>query len=51
MENNNQHRVLAIVPDLFFAAKINETAKHVGASVEFARSERNFWARPPTPLR
>ena len=49
MNNNNQRRVLAIVPDIFFSAKINETAKHVGATVEFARSAAELLGKTSDP--
>ena len=45
MKNTLQRRVVAIVPDIFFSAKIAETAKHVGATVEFARSESELLGR------
>jgi CheY-like chemotaxis protein len=32
-------RVLAVLEDLFFTVKINESAKRAGLAVEFARSE------------
>ena len=35
-------KVVAIVPDLFFAAKISGTAKQVGATLEFANSEQDL---------
>lgn len=31
--------VLAVIEDLFFTVKINESAKHAGLPVEFVRSE------------
>jgi CheY-like chemotaxis protein len=34
-------KVLAVVEDLFFTAKINESAKHAGISVEFVKSEKD----------
>lgn len=49
MNNNNQRRIVAIVPDLFFSAKITETAKHVGATVEFARSETELLGKTADP--
>ena len=33
-------KVVAVVPDLFFAAKISETARQVGVAVEFATSQQ-----------
>ncbi len=35
----NQKKVLAVLEDLFFAVKINETAKRAGFPVEFVKSE------------
>lgn len=32
-------KVLAVIEDLFFTVKINESAKHAGLPVEFVRSE------------
>ena len=45
MSTEVPRRVVAVVPDLFFAAKIGETAKHVGAEVEFARSAEDLLRR------
>ena len=39
---NDGAKVVAVVPDLFFAAKISETAKQVGATLEFANSEQDL---------
>jgi CheY-like chemotaxis protein len=39
METANNRKVIAGVPDLFFAAKIGETARQLGVTVEFASSE------------
>ena len=38
MAEENRYRVVAGVPDLFFAAKIGETARQLGVAVEFASS-------------
>lgn len=38
MAVENQRRVVAGVPDLFFASKIGETARQLGVAVEFASS-------------
>jgi CheY-like chemotaxis protein len=38
-------RIVAVVNDLFFVAKIRETAERAGAAVEFATSEQALWAR------
>jgi CheY-like chemotaxis protein len=40
MAEMNGKRVLAGVPDLFFASKISETARQLGLSVEFASSHK-----------
>jgi CheY-like chemotaxis protein len=32
-------KVLAVIEDLFFTVKINESAKHAGLAVEFVKSE------------
>ena len=45
MSREVPRRVVAVVPDLFFAAKIGETAKQVGAEVEFARSAEDLLRR------
>ena len=34
-----QKKVLAVIEDLFFTVKINESAKHAGLTAEFVRSE------------
>jgi CheY-like chemotaxis protein len=34
-------KVLAVVEDLFFSAKINESAKHAGIAIEFVKSEKD----------
>ncbi len=39
---NDGAKVVAIVPDLFFAAKISGTAKQVGTTLEFANSEQDL---------
>ena len=49
MENINQRRVVAVVPDIFFSAKIGETAKHVGTTVEFACSETELLGKTSAP--
>lgn len=38
MTGRNGNKIVAGVPDLFFAAKIGETARHLGVTVEFASS-------------
>jgi len=39
MKENHRNKILAVVDDLFFAAKISETAKRAGVGVEFATTE------------
>ncbi|MBI3694709.1 MAG: response regulator [Acidobacteria bacterium] len=39
MKENHHNRILAVVDDLFFAAKISETAKRAGVVVQFATTE------------
>ena len=39
---NDGVKVVAVVPDLFFAAKISGTAKQVGVTLEFANSEQDL---------
>jgi len=34
-----QKKVLAVIEDLFFTVKINESAKHAGLTAEFVKSE------------
>jgi CheY-like chemotaxis protein len=40
MQRQPNKRVLAVVSDLFFIAKINEAAKHAGVSVEYVTGEQ-----------
>jgi CheY-like chemotaxis protein len=40
MAGENGSRVVAGVPDLFFASKIGETARQLGVAVEFASSRQ-----------
>ena len=42
---NDGAKIVAVVPDLFFAAKISGTAKQVGATLEFANSEQELLAK------
>ena len=37
----NSKRILAVVEDLFFTVKINESAKRMGVPVEFVKSEKD----------
>jgi CheY-like chemotaxis protein len=39
MKDNHKNKILAVVDDLFFTAKIGETAKRMGVGVEFATTE------------
>jgi len=41
MLNQEKKRVLAVLEDLFFMVKINESAKRAGFSVEFVKSEED----------
>ena len=40
MHKQPNKRVLAVVSDLFFMAKINEAAKHAGVTVEYVAEEQ-----------
>ena len=51
MKENHRNRILAVVDDLFFAAKISEAAKRAGVGVEFATTEEavlGFAAQKPS---
>lgn len=37
----NNKKVLAVVEDLFFTVKINESAKRIGLPIEFVKSEED----------
>jgi PleD family two-component response regulator len=41
MQTQEKKRVLAVLEDLFFMVKINESAKRAGFSVEFVKSEED----------
>jgi PleD family two-component response regulator len=41
MQNQEKKTVLAVLEDLFFMVKINESAKRAGFSVEFVKSEED----------
>jgi CheY-like chemotaxis protein len=45
MENK---RILAVLDDLFFTVKINESAKRAGLPVEFIKSERDVLEKAKT---
>ncbi len=42
MESRPQSFVLAAVDDLFFGTKISDTARRVGASVQFVRTDKEL---------
>ena len=51
MKEDRRNQILAVVDDLFFAAKISETARRAGVGVEFASTEEavlGFAARKPS---
>lgn len=48
MQANHKSKILAVVDDLFFASKINETARRAGVAVEFATSEEAVLASAPS---
>jgi len=50
MPENSPRTILAAVPDLFFQAKIGETAKHVGAEVVFVSSGADVLDRDDASL-
>jgi CheY-like chemotaxis protein len=41
MPNNGNRKILAVVEDLFFTVKINESAKRAGLPIEFVKSEQD----------
>jgi CheY-like chemotaxis protein len=41
MPNNGPSKVIAVLEDLFFTVKINESAKRAGLPVEFVKSEKD----------
>jgi CheY-like chemotaxis protein len=45
MKNNHKSKILAVVDDLFFATKINETARRAGVAVDFVTSEEALFQR------
>src|SRR2546425_5826887 len=42
MQNQANKTVLAVVSDLFFAAKINEAAKRAGVALEYVTTEKDL---------
>jgi CheY-like chemotaxis protein len=45
MPNNGNRKILAVVEDLFFTVKINESAKRAGLPIEFVKSEQDALAK------
>ena len=41
MPNNGNRKILAVVDDLFFTVKINESAKRAGLPIEFVKSQQD----------
>ena len=41
----HNHRILAVVEDLFFTVKINESAKRAGMPIQFVKTEADTLAR------
>lgn len=48
MPIEQKNRVLAVLEDLFFMVKINESAKRAGFSVEFVKSEEDALVKART---
>jgi CheY-like chemotaxis protein len=48
MPTTEKKKVLAVLEDLFFTVKINESAKRAGLPVEFAKSEQDALDRAKT---
>ena len=48
MQKQANKRVLAVVSDLFFMAKIGEAAKHAGIPVEFVTAEKEVLEKAKT---
>lgn len=47
---DDEPRVLAVVPDLFFAAKISATAKQTGTRLEFVNSSQDLMIKSKKPI-
>ncbi|HYM12122.1 MAG TPA: response regulator [Bryobacterales bacterium] len=47
MQPNHKSKILAVVDDLFFVTKINETARRAGVTIEFATSEEAVLGSAP----
>lgn len=45
MPTEEKKKVLAVLEDLFFTVKINESAKRAGLPIEFVKSEQDALAR------
>jgi PleD family two-component response regulator len=45
MPTGNSKRILAVLEDLFFMVKINESAKRAGLPIEFVKSEEDVLAK------
>jgi len=45
MQQQEPKRVLAVVSDLFFSAKLADAAKRAGLALEFVKESRKFWPR------
>jgi len=43
--NSQPSKILAVVADLFFGAKIREAAKQAGATIEFVPGEDALWEK------
>jgi CheY-like chemotaxis protein len=48
MPTMDNKRILAVLDDLFFTVKINESAKRAGLPVEFIKSERDVLEKAKT---
>jgi PleD family two-component response regulator len=48
MPTEDRKKVLAVIEDLFFTVKINESAKHAGLPIEFVKSEKDAMERALT---
>ena len=48
MPTGENKKVLAVLEDLFFTVKINESAKHAGVAIEFVKSEKDAIERART---
>ena len=46
MPTTESKRILAVLDDLFFMVKINESAKQAGLPIEFVKTETTCWSAP-----